>query len=248
MAEIKRFAAAFLLFVAGCQSLGGQGDDWTEADARVALADVVREQIEDIGRTAGLGPVDERVIEAVRRVPRHAFTPESLRFAAYLDMPLQWRPDSALTQPSLIGLMAQLCAPTPDGRLLMVGSGSGYEAALLAELAHDVRVVEIDEEVAREAAARLAKLGYGNVRIAVADGYYGWPGGETFEAIVLRHAVARPPPPLLWQLAPGGRLVAPVGLGQDQQLTLYEKQADGSLVRRPLIKVRFSRLPGGLRI
>ncbi len=186
---------------------------------------------------------DERVLDAMRRIPRHLFVPESQRESAYADWPLQIGSGQTISQPYIVGLMTQLAKLQPDSRALDVGTGSGYQAAVLAELCREVYSIEIVEPLAQEARSRLAELGYRNVEVRCGDGYRGWPEHAPFEVIILAAAPSHIPEPLVEQLAPGGRLVLPVG-GWSQELVVVEKQPDGTTRQWTEIGVTFVPMTG----
>ncbi len=194
---------------------------------------------------AAAGVTDPAVLAALRRVPRHLFVPERLVVQAYADHPLPIGHGQTISQPSLVGLMTQFLALSPESRVLEVGTGSGYQAAVLAEIVREVYTVEIIAPLAREAAARLAALGYVKVAVRAGDGYAGWPEAAPFDAIIVTCAPDRIPPPLREQLKPGGRLCIPVGpAGGEQELRLLEKTAEGALVLRAVLPVRFVPMTG----
>jgi len=183
------------------------------------------------------------VLAAMRKVPRHEFVPEAVRAHAYQDRPLPIEEGQTISQPYIVALMTELAAPGRSGRVLEVGTGSGYQAAVLAELAGEVYSIEIVEPLGRSAAERLRRLGYGRVHLRVGDGFRGWPEAAPFDAILVTAAPEEIPPPLLEQLAPGGRLVIPVG-SHDQELLVVTRAADGRLDRRSVIPVRFVPMTG----
>jgi protein-L-isoaspartate(D-aspartate) O-methyltransferase len=183
---------------------------------------------------------DPRVLAAMRKVPRHRFVAAAQAGNAYDDRPLSIGHGQTISQPYIVALMTQLADPQPGDRVLEIGTGSGYQAAVLAELAGEVFSIEIVEPLAAEASHRLRDLGYGNVAVRAGDGYAGWPEHAPFDIVMLTAAPEQVPQPLLDQLRPGGRLVAPVGsqlLGQE--LRLIEKRADGSLRTTRVAPVRF---------
>jgi protein-L-isoaspartate(D-aspartate) O-methyltransferase len=186
---------------------------------------------------------DPRVLAVMRKVPRHRFVPAGQVQHAYEDRPLPIGHNQTISQPYIVALMTQLVRPTADSRVLDVGTGSGYQAAILAELCHSVASIEILQPLAEVATERLQKLGYQNVTVRCGDGYRGWPEKAPFDAIVVAAAPAKIPPPLLEQLKPGGRLVIPVGKSR-QQLLLIEKQPDGSLRRTSVAPVAFVPMTG----
>jgi len=183
------------------------------------------------------------VLDAMRAVPRHRFVPEELVDEAYADTPLPIGHRQTISQPYIVALMTELVRPTKDKRALDVGTGSGYQAAVLAEIVDHVDSIDIVCPLAEQARERLTGLGYDNVTIRCGDGWAGWPGGGPYDIIVVAAAPEEIPPPLLAQLAVGGRLVIPVGVG-DQELILVEKGADGALERRYITAVRFVPMTG----
>ena len=193
---------------------------------------------EELGKTE----LDERVMTVMRRVPRHLFVPDLVAAYAYQDMPLPIGFDKTISQPFIVALMTDLLAPQSHETALEVGTGLGYQTAILAELARQVWSVEIIEEFASGAEALLAALGYVNVGIRVGDGARGWPEHAPFDKILVTVAAEDAPPALLDQLKPGGRMVLPVGAEEAQFLTVIDKDAAGKLKTRKSIPVRFSRL------
>jgi protein-L-isoaspartate(D-aspartate) O-methyltransferase len=191
------------------------------------------------------GVADPRVLEAMRRVPRHAFVPPSQAAQAYADHPLPIGLDQTISQPFIVAIMAELAELLPGDRVLEVGTGSGYGAAVLAELAAEVYTIEILEPLALRAAATLKRLGYAKVHVRAGDGYAGWPEAAPFDAIVVTAAAPRVPPLLLEQLAEGGHLVIPVG-DTLQQLEVYTRAPEGVL-RRRVFPVRFVPMTGEIR-
>ncbi len=194
----------------------------------------------------GLKHPSPAVLEAVRKVPRPRFVPESRRDRAWEDRPLPIGHGQTISQPSLVALMTDLLRVKPGDRVLEVGTGSGYQAAILAELGARVWSVEIVPPLAEQAARRLRELGYGQVRVKTGDGYHGWPEAAPFDAIVVTAAAGHVPPPLVRQLRPGGRMVIPVG-GRftTQYLLLVEKDEAGQVTTRQLLPVIFVPLTGG---
>ena len=194
---------------------------------------------EELGKAA----LDARVLEAMLRVPRHLFVPGPLAALAYDDTPLPIGFGKTISQPFICALMADLLAPGPQEAVLEVGTGLGYQTALLAELAGRVWSVEIVEELAGGAELRLDRLGYTGVGIRVGDGSRGWAEHAPFDKVLVAAAAERIPPALLEQLKPGGRLVLPLGPAEGQRLTVVNKDAeDGDVRVRELIPVLFSRL------
>jgi len=186
---------------------------------------------------------DPGVLKAMAAVPRHLFVPESWLGSAYDDSPLPIGHDQTISQPYIVALMTQLVRPTATDRVLEVGTGCGYQAAVLAELAQVVYSIEIVEHLAREAEQRLQELGFQNVTVRHGDGYQGWSEHAPFDVIVVTAAPDHVPPALIEQLAPGGRMVIPVGRSA-QTLKLIERQADGQVVSREVVGVRFVPMTG----
>ena len=195
---------------------------------------------------SSFGEISAPVIAAMGRVPRHRFVPERLRAAAYDDRPLPIGYGQTISQPYIVALMSDLLAVQPGDSVLEVGTGSGYQAAILDALGVHTYTIEIVPELGRAAAERLDLLGYTEVETRTGDGYYGWPDGGPFDAIVVTAAGSHVPPPLMRQLKPGGRMVIPVGDPFTiQHLMLVTKNEDGSIPTRQLLPVRFVPLTGG---
>jgi protein-L-isoaspartate(D-aspartate) O-methyltransferase len=201
------------------------------SDYAAARHEMVRGQIE------ARGVRDERVLDALRSVPRHRFVPEALAYAAYDDGPLPIGHGQTISQPYIVAVMTELLAPGPDDVVLDVGTGSGYQAAVLGRLAKRVYSVEIVPELAAEARERLAALGYANVEVITGDGWAGLPERAPFDGILVAAAPPEVPPALLDQLGEGARLVIPVGRDQ-QDLRVYERTPRG-LEQRTIFGVRF---------
>lgn len=200
------------------------------------ISALTRETRFETGRAA----LSERVMAAMSKVPRHEFVPGWQRASAYADRPLPIGHGQTISQPFIVALMTDLLDLKPGDNVLEVGTGCGYQAAVLAELAKTVRTIEIVEPLGREAAERLRRLGYDNVTTMIGDGYQGWPEHAPFDAIIVTAAPRDVPQPLVDQLKPGGRLVVPVGghIG-GQALLVLEKQHDGTVSRRQVLAVRF---------
>jgi protein-L-isoaspartate(D-aspartate) O-methyltransferase len=216
-------------------------DKSQSGDPQVALrAAMVDTQI------AARGVRDERVLAALRAVPRHEFVAEAERRYAYDDYPLPIGHNQTISQPYIVALMTELARPASTDRALEVGTGSGYQAAVLSRLVAHVHTIELEPELASTARERLARLGCTNVMVRQGDGYNGWPDAAPFDIIVVTAAPDAVPPALLAQLKPGGRLVIPVGPVHDvQNLLLIEKDAAGKATSRSVIPVRFVPLRRG---
>src|SRR5262249_20234389 len=194
-----------------------------------------------IGKAALAKPV----MEAMGNVPRHEFVPLELQPYAYVNTPLPIGCSKTISQPFIVALMTDLLCLEATDAVLEIGTGLGYQAAILAELARKVYSVEIIEELGRQAKQRLARLGYTNIELKLGDGYYGWPEYAPFDKIIVTAAPDLIPPPLIEQLKPDGRMVIPAGLPETQQLSLLTKQGNGQLAITEILPVRFSTPQGG---
>jgi protein-L-isoaspartate(D-aspartate) O-methyltransferase len=193
---------------------------------------------EEIGKDAP----DRRLREVLLEVPRHFFVPQQLALAAYQDTPLPIGFDKTVSQPFIAALMIDLLDLEPGEEVLEVGTGFGYQAALMAALGARVRSVEVVEEFAAEARQRLAALGHDDIDIRVGDGSRGWAEHAPFDKMLVTAAAAAPPPALVEQLRPGGRMVIPLGGKEVQHLSVVEKRLDSSLETRAIMAVRFTQL------
>ena len=198
-----------------------------------------------LARDAGEQSLDEDVMQSLGTVKRHEFVPDVQKDFAYENRPLPIGHGQTISQPYIVALMTDLIEPDVDDVVLEIGTGSGYQAAILAELVKQVYSIEIIEALADESGARLKRLGYDNVTTTLADGYYGWEEHAPFDAIVVTAAASHVPPPLVQQLKPGGRLIIPVGgRFMTQQLLLLEKTDDDEVITRQVAAVRFVPLTG----
>ena len=193
---------------------------------------------EQIGKEE-LGP---GVMKAMGRVPRHEFVPLELAPYAYADQPLPIGFDKTVSQPFIVALMTDLLDIQPTDRILEVGTGLGYHAAILATLAREIYTVEIVEELGEQAQVRLDRMGFTNVELRIGNGEYGWPDFAPFDKILVCAASELAPAQLLMQLRPGGRMVVPTGLPDSQSLTLVEKSPEGRIRTREILPVRFALL------
>lgn len=204
-----------------------------------ALRDLmIEQQITAPGRDIS----DPRVVEALRAVPRHTLVPEDVRGLAYADRPLPIGHGQTISQPFIVALMTEKLAPQPGDRVLEVGTGSGYQAAVLAELVDQVYTIEIVEPLADRAKADLALLGYENIHVRAGDGYQGWPEEAPFDAVIVTCAPDAVPQPLVDQLRDGGRMIIPVGT-HTQELVLLEKKGDEVKIQS-VLPVRFVPMTG----
>jgi len=191
------------------------------------------------------GLLDERVLNAIGKVPRHEFVPADQRPYAYENRPLSIGYGQTISQPYIVAVMTDLLKPKKTDRALEVGTGSGYQAAILAELVDSVYTIEIVKELGEKAADNLNKSGYNTVHTRIGDGYYGWETGAPFDAIIVTAVASHIPPPLIKQLKPGGRMVIPVGdQFMMQYLVLVTKDVDNKITTRQILPVRFVPLTG----
>ncbi len=226
-----------LASLVACSAPAGERADSAPAgNPTAARGRMVEEQI------AARGVTDPAVLRAMRVVPRHEFVPSRVRADAHDDRPLPIGHGQTISQPYIVALMTELAAVKPGDRVLEIGTGSGYQAAVLAELGAQLYSIEIVEPLARSATETLRRLGYGRVEVHHGDGYRGWPDAAPFDAIVVTAAPPEVPPALLAQLAPGGRLVIPVGTAE-QELRLLVRTPSGIETRRS-VPVRFVPMVG----
>jgi len=250
-AAVKRFVLVAALFAAlaaaPAQQRAQEGaQDYAQERAAAPAQDRAEERAAmvraaaSLAAAAGVRRVDPELLAAMRAVPRHRFVPDGLRAFAYRDQALPIGHGATISQPAMVLMMTQLLEPRPDHIVLEVGTGSGYQAAILARLTRRVHSVEIVPELAAGAAARLAGLGYANVAVRAGDGYAGWPEAAPFDRILVTAGTDHVPPPLLDQLRPGGILVLPLGRDADSlQLTVVRKSRSGRISRRRVAPVRF---------
>jgi protein-L-isoaspartate(D-aspartate) O-methyltransferase len=241
MSPRSQASAATLL--AAALALAQAGDPY--AERRRAMVAEIEADVGATARSIGTRRLDPRVMEAMATVPRHEFVPAQLVGDAYLNQPLPIGHGQTISQPYIVALMTHLLEPEPGDVMLEVGTGSGYQAAILSGLVERVYSIEIIPPLAASAAELLARLGFENVEVREGDGYHGWAEHAPFDGIVVTAAASHVPPPLVAQLAPGGHMVIPVG-GRfaTQQLTLVTKLPDGGIQTRQLLPVAFVPLTG----
>lgn len=220
-------------------------DEIRTLEGRAAMLRDIREEVAYTRHEIGKDALDARVMAAVAKVPRERFIPAPARLRAFANGPVPIGHGQTISQPYIVALMTDLLEPRPDSVILEIGTGSGYQAAVLAELVRQVYSIEIIAALAEAARESLAQLGYANVVIRHADGYHGWAEHAPFDGIIVTAAAPCIPPPLIEQLKPGGRLVIPVGMpGCIQQLKVVEKLADGTARSRDVLMVAFVPLTG----
>jgi len=232
MRRIAQYLVFAFLAMGGCQKQAASTSEFTAERQKM-----VEQQLQPRGIH------DQRVLTAMAKVPREEFVPGKLRGQAYTDNALPIGHDQTISQPFIVALMTEQLRLQPEDRVLEIGTGSGYQAAVLAELVKEVYTIEIIEPLAKEASARLARLDYKNAHVRVGDGFQGWPEVAPFDAIIVTCAPDKVPQPLTQQLKDGGRMIIPVGSGIDQQLYLLEKK-DGQLAQTAILPVRFVPMVG----
>jgi protein-L-isoaspartate(D-aspartate) O-methyltransferase len=244
MRRISSLALAAALLFAGAGPAAA-----AFADARSQMVQQVSKRAAATANVTGITEIAPRILDAMDRVPRHQFVPEKLRRFAYLPTPLPLGHGQNIASPYIVALMTHLADIQPGARVLETGTGAGYQAAVLTELRAEVVSVEVIEPIANTARLNLAETGHADVETHIGDGYYGWPKGAPYDAILVKEALDHVPKPLVSQLKPGGRLVLPLGpLDGRQALTVVTKTGEGQTERRRVLPVRFSPLQGGQRL
>jgi len=238
--DVAIFFLAAGLVVPGC---GRRTEETIRVSTSGADADAGRRARMVETQIAARGVRDPRVLDAMRKVPRHRFLDAAARGEAYEDRPVPIGNNQTISQPYIVALMTELLELPPHSRVLEIGTGSGYQSAVLAEIAAEVYSIEILPELAQSAAGKLKELGYANVEVRAGDGYRGWPEHAPFDGIMVTAAPERIPQPLVEQLATGGRMVVPVG-GFFQELKVFTKEKDGHLSEKDVIPVRFVPMTG----
>jgi protein-L-isoaspartate(D-aspartate) O-methyltransferase len=215
-------------------------------EQRRQLIAAIRATTDRVAAQVGKTALDERVLSAMAKIPRHEFVPVEIQPYAYVNTPLPIGFDKTISQPLIVAVMTDLLELKPDDVVLEIGTGLGYQAAVLAELAGRVYSVEIIDELAQRAVQRLKRQGYTNIEVRVGNGYFGWPEHAPFDKVIVTAAPDLIPPPLINQLKAGGRMVIPVGLPDAQQLVVAEKDLNGRVTTKEIMRVLFS-LPRGIR-
>ena len=242
---IYRRLAAFMragavILIVDCAAMpDAEGQD-RYAAPRKAMVETIVALTRETAAETGRASLDSRVLTAMNKVPRHRFVPADQEPNAYANRPLPIGNGQTISQPFIVALMTDMLGLKATDRVLEIGTGCGYQAAVLAELAREVYTIEIVAPLAREAAARFAELGYRNINARSGDGYRGWPAHAPFDAIIVTAAAPEVPPALIEQLKPGGKLVIPVGAQwSGQELRIIEKDQHGKTTTRNALAVRF---------
>ncbi len=231
--SFSRVGCLFFLFVVAC------------SDAKPPQASDLSAQRETMveRQIAARGIADPATLEAMRKVPRHEFLPMRLRDEAYMDYPLPIGHGQTISQPFIVAFMTEAIRPQPGEKILEIGAGSGYQAAILAQMGADVYTIEIVEPLAEMARQTLERLGFKNAQVMHGDGFRGWPEHAPFDAIIVTCAPDKIPPDLVAQLKDGGRMIIPVGGGMNQELVLLRKKGD-KVEKQSVLPVRFVPMTG----
>jgi protein-L-isoaspartate(D-aspartate) O-methyltransferase len=231
--------------LAGRLALGAEEASGHYADSRQQMIAEIESSVRETAIYIDKQALDDRVMRVMAEVPRHRFVPQEERPHAYENRPLGIGHGQTISQPYIVALMSDLLRVDPSSRVLEIGTGSGYQAAILAGLAGEVYTIEIIEALGLAAEERFRRLGYQNIQTRIGDGYYGWEEAAPFDGIMVTAASGHVPLPLIKQLKPGGRMVIPVGgRFQVQQLMLVEKNEGGEVTTRQILPVRFVPLTG----
>ena len=236
----RGFVVAFILAMLAASAIAQ--DDRTPE--RHSMVDAIQHMALSMGSGVGPAGFDPQVLAALRAVPRHEFVPGEVSRMAYTNQPLPIGFGQTISQPLIVALMTDLLQVKPSDRVLEIGTGSGYQAAVLSVLVREVYSIEIVPELAKSAASALSRLGYANVTTRIGDGYQGWEEHAPYDAVIVTAAPNHVPPALIAQLKPGGRLVIPVG-EMSQDLMLVVKGADGATTSTRIVPVRFVPLVRG---
>jgi protein-L-isoaspartate(D-aspartate) O-methyltransferase len=238
-------ALAVMLYTASAAfGATGPGEDPYGA-ARKAMLEEIAADVLQTSESLDKETLDPRVLDAMATVPRHELVPDALQGVAYENRPLPIGHGQTISQPYIVAIMTDLLKFEPGQRALEIGTGSGYQAAILGELGGEVYTIEIIEDLGEQARRNLERLGYRNIEVRIGDGYYGWEEQAPFDVIVVTAAASHIPPPLIKQLKNGGRMVIPVGSRfMVQQLLLVEKDTAGEVTTRQILPVRFVPLTG----
>lgn len=230
-----------LVFFSGAQAIA---DEYTLK--RQQLIAGIEDDVRATAKYINKKSYSKRVMQVMRTIPRHEFVPKYVRSRAYENQPLPIGYGQTISQPYIVALMTDLLQPRPEHRVLEIGTGSGYQAAVLSQLVKHVYSIEIIEELGKSSAQLLNQLGYDNIKMRIADGYNGWSAYAPFDGIIVTAAISHIPPPLVEQLKKGGRMVIPVGTRfQTQHLTLVDKDMQGTVTTRQVLPVVFVPFTGG---
>lgn len=240
---LARLAFTFSFILLSLVSLSARADSYEVL--RNQMVELIKKDVAETSRFINKSALDSRVLEVLRKVPRHEFVPLAKQPFAYQNRPLPIGHGQTISQPYIVALMSDLVQVQPGHVILEIGTGSGYQAAVLADLGAEVHTIEIIKPLFLQAKSRIEDLGYDKVSATHGDGYYGLQSHAPFDAIVVTAAASHVPPPLVKQLKPGGRMIIPVGSRFSvQQLLLVEKSKQGTVSTRQILPVRFVPLTG----
>ncbi len=243
MPRLLNFWICLYIFISGLYTSVLSADDF--AMQRKQMVQLIEDGVKTTSLYLDKDALDPRVMQSIATVPRHEFVPEDIQSLAYLNRPLPIGHGQTISQPYIVAIMTDLLKINPQSKVLELGTGSGYQAAILSRLVDKVFTIEIIEPLGLMAKKRLAGLGYDNVQVKIGDGYYGWEEHAPFDAIVVTAAASHIPPPLIKQLKEGGKMMIPVGTRfMTQQLLLVNKQQDGKIVTQQILPVRFVPVTG----
>ncbi len=235
---------AFFLFFLSVSLFGDSKENYYEK-ARKEMVDVIQREVESTRGYLGKDRLGQSVIDAMGEVKRHKFVPLISRLSAYENRPLPIGYAQTISQPYIVAIMTDLLDLKPSDKVLEIGTGSGYQAAVLAEIVKEVYTIEVIRELGISAARRLKELGYKNIKTRIGDGYYGWKDHAPYDAIIVTAAAGNIPPPLFKQLKPSGKMIIPVkSFSQVQHLVLITKEVSGAMTTRQILPVRFVPLTG----
>lgn len=245
MHRVLLFRPLMGIVLIGCLCAPLYADD-DYADARQHLVELIEADVRETSAYMNKQALDPRVMQAMATVPRHEFVPLLVRDIAYRNRPLPIGHGQTISQPYIVAIMTDLLNVNSDDKVLEIGTGSGYQAAILAELVAEVYTIEIIEPLANQAQQRLQTLGYKNISVKLGDGYYGWQQHAPFDAIIVTAAASHVPPALIKQLKIGGRMVIPVGSRfMPQELLLITKESQGKVTTKQVLPVSFVPFTGG---
>ncbi|MEW8508237.1 MAG: protein-L-isoaspartate(D-aspartate) O-methyltransferase [Candidatus Thiodiazotropha sp.] len=209
------------------------------------MVSLIEQNVRDTSHYLDKRQLDPRIMKVLAAVPRHEFVPAEIRDRAYENRPQPIGHGQTISQPYIVAIMTDLIAPRPGHKALEIGTGSGYQAAVLSRLVDKVYTMEIVEPLGKQATERLQRLGYDNIEVTVADGYHGWKEHAPFDIVIVTAAASHIPPPLIEQLKPGGKMIIPVGSRfMTQQLLLVDKDTNNEITVRQILPVRFVPLTG----
>ncbi len=243
MSRLINFSICLYVFISGLYAPVLSANDF--AMQRKQMVELIEADVKATSLYLDKDTLDPLVMQSIASIPRHEFVPEDEQSSAYQNRPLPIGHGQTISQPYIVAIMTDLLKVNAQSKVLELGTGSGYQAAILSKLVDKVFSIEIIEPLGIKAKKRLARLGYDNIQVKIGDGYYGWEEHAPFDAIVVTAAASHIPPPLLKQLKEGGKMIIPVGTPfMTQQLLLVNKQQDGKIINHQILPVRFVPVTG----